>query len=119
MRMLRKKGTTDRVYPWHEMLERRGDMEEFDDGRPEPNKSKPFEEHLVAQEAEGITVPTIKATPDAPLAVGEKIDPASITDKDQLKAMLADRGVKLMGNPSVSTLQAKLAETMGVSHAGD
>lgn len=168
MLMLRKKGTTEPLFPWHHLLAMREDMEEVQDARPEENTSEPFRKHLEAKARERIKVaaeqeelarinaeaervraqlqasgqlpqngihalagiaaattepeskPEVQAQPGAAVAPEEtpaaagtnSFDVRAITDKGQLKALLADRGIRLPGTPTIETMQKKLLESL-------
>lgn len=94
MKLVRRKGTTSPVWPYHPILAARAGFEVFDD---EPEQ---------------------KGEPEtASIQVDVAHEAYSITDKDQLRAMLSDRGVKVNGNPSIKTLQDRLAGVMGADAA--
>jgi hypothetical protein len=94
MKLVRKVGTTSPVWPFHPILAAREGFEVFDDGAKQKAESKA-----------------------APAPVDVAHEAYSTTDKDQLRAMLADRGVKVAGNPSIKTLQDRLAGVMGADAA--
>lgn len=97
MQLLRKKGTLEPTWPYHPMLALRPDME------------------IVP--GSGVEVSTTVANDaDIPVADGA-LDVYAITDKDQLRAILRDRNVKVVGNPSLKSLQDRLAGVVGESDA--
>jgi hypothetical protein len=110
MRYLKKKddGT---VYVWTEALAKRSDMTEVSAADAGFAKSKsgatsapvPAQPEVVS----GASNPAADSSSDA-----DDIDPLAITDKAELKRLLTERGVKVSGNPSLTTLQAKLAEAL-------
>lgn len=110
------------LYVWTPELAKRSDMIEVatasaEDGPVANASSTPAPEVPQggdgAGDQHGSTDGTGSSTANA-------IDPLTITDKDELKRLLAERGVKLAGNPSLTTLQVKLAEALkGGDGAGD
>jgi len=95
MRMLKKINTDGPLFPWTQILADRGDM----------------------VEATAEVLANAGDETDVVSSSDSTIDPLAITDKDELKRLLAERGVKLPGNPGLTTLQAKLAEVL--ANAGD
>jgi hypothetical protein len=119
MRMLRKRGT-DRVFIYTDFLAMHPDMEPFDvpDQAPAQQQAPPPRTGGLAAAINAATVASTPA-PQASHDANDGGDPASqvtsvydITDKDQLRAMLKDRGIQVAGNPGLKTLQDKLAKAL-------
>ena len=123
-----KKRDGNTAWPWTEQLARRSDMVEISEAEAIGLGAK-------AARGDGKTAPSPGAAKAGAGAEGggnagdagdaSTINPIEITDKDELKRLLAERGVKLPGNPGLTTLQAKLAEVLatvgaeGGGNAGD
>jgi hypothetical protein len=106
-RYLRK--TDGSVYVWTEALAKRDDMKEITAAEAglsrNSAKAKPADDDTSKGAGTGDT-----KLPDPPK--DPVIDPLDITDKAELKKLLAERGVKVTGNPSLTSLQSKLAEAL-------
>lgn len=98
MRWLKKEGDGS-LWPWTEVLAKRRDMREVDG----PD---------AAATVAGVSVPS-KPAPTGDLA---SIDPYSITDKEELRAIGKNlpTPVAFSGNTSLTTMQARIAEALGL-----
>ncbi len=123
-----KKRDGNTAWPWTEQLARRSDMVEISHAEAVElgatdftRQAKPSRAQAEASAAEGGG----NAGGAGDAGGASTINPIEITDKDELKRLLAERGVKLPGNPGLTTLQAKLAEVLatvgaeGGGNAGD
>lgn len=97
-RYLRKIDGDGFLWPYDDMLARRSDFETVEvDGK---SGKAPATETVTDQ------------PPGVPNAGGNEgeLDPYAITDKDALRSILAKRGVKVAGNPSLKKLQDLVAK---------
>jgi hypothetical protein len=112
MKMLRHK-KTGQEFIWTPYLAMNSDLEEFatnGDATPAP---PPPKSHIT-----GGLAAALSATPSATAAPSPTETPPpvnnvyEITDKARLRAMLAERNVVVAGNPSLKTLQDRLAAAL-------
>lgn len=85
------------LYVWTEALAKRPDMVEADS--PNKPKQKPAE--------------SLGGEGGAGGNEGEGLDPLAITDRDELKRLLDERGVEYAPNLGLVKLQKLLAESLG------
>lgn len=105
MKMLRHK-KTGQEFIWTAHLAMNSDLEEFTtngDATPAP---PPPKSHITGGLAAALSAAPPSETPPPVTNVYE------ITDKARLRAMLAERNVVVAGNPSLKTLQDRLAAAL-------
>ena len=95
-RYLRKIDGDGFLWPYDDMLARRTDFETVNVDE-KPGK-------IVTKDADAGPLHGSSGAGDE-----EQLDPYGITDKDALRSMLAKRGVKVSGNPSLKKLQDLVA----------
>lgn len=93
MRYLRKIDGDGTLWPWTEALSRRRDMQEV----------------TVAN-----TPAPVPAAPADDKPVGGLPDVYSITDRDELRAIAKEHGIKVGPNAAVTTMQSIIAAELGI-----